>query len=170
MKLRKLEQKDAPYMLEWMHDKSVVEGLQKSFMSKTIEDCMAFIDAAQDISHNLHLAIVDDCDIYMGTVSLKNIKNGSAEFAITVRKSAMGIGYSDYGMSEIIRLGFEKMGLERIYWYVKPENGRALRFYDKRYRRVHNRFLLAEMKNADVPDKVGNFIWYLIEKENAEIS
>lgn len=37
----------------------------------------------------------------MGTVSLKKIQNGVAEFGIVVRKQAMGKGYSKYGMDEI---------------------------------------------------------------------
>ena len=39
MYLREFKQKDAPLMLEWMHDPSVVENLQTDFGSKTIEDC-----------------------------------------------------------------------------------------------------------------------------------
>lgn len=41
-----------------------------------------------DTRKNLHLAIVDENDEYMGTVSLKNIEEDKAEFAITVRKNA----------------------------------------------------------------------------------
>jgi diamine N-acetyltransferase len=135
--LRRLQMKDAPLMLEWMHDPSVVENLQTDFASKTIQDCENFIIAAQDCSKDLHLSIVDDKDEYMGTVSLKHIQNGSAEFAIMVRKSAMGKGYSKYAMTEIIRIGFEELNLQSIYWCVSPENKRALRFYDKNgYQRV----------------------------------
>lgn len=43
MILRKLELKDATLMLEWMHDKTVVNNLKVNFMSKTIEDCESFI-------------------------------------------------------------------------------------------------------------------------------
>lgn len=120
MRLRDLELKDAPLMLEWMHDQSVVENLRGRFAEKTIEDCEAFIKASDNKEHDIHLAIVSDEDEYMGTVSLKSIDrdNDSAEFAITVRKSAMGRGYSWYGMEGIIRLAFEKYGLENIYWCV----------------------------------------------------
>ena len=80
---------------------------------------------------NLHLAVVDDNNTYMGTVSLKNIENDAAEFAITVRKNAMGKGFSKYAMSEIIRIGLEELNLKSIYWCVSPENKRAVKFYDK---------------------------------------
>ena len=89
MRLRKLELKDAPLMLEWMHDKSVVEDLRTNFLTKTMEDCENFIKCSWDDKNNWNVAIVDEDDIYMGTVSLKNIKGKSAEFGITVRACAM---------------------------------------------------------------------------------
>lgn len=133
MRLRDLELKDAPLMLEWMHDESVVEKLRGNFKEKTLEDAEKFILASANKKKDIHLAIVSDEDEYMGTVSLKSIdrSNNSAEFAITVRKTAMGRGYSWWGMEEIIRLAFEKYGLENVYWCVSRANDRAVRFYDK---------------------------------------
>lgn len=131
MRLRDLELKDAPFMLEWMHDESVVEKLRGRFAEKTIKDCEAFIKASENKENGIHLAIVSDEDEYMGTVSLKSVKDESAEFGIAVRKCAMGRGYSWYGMEEIIRLAFEKYSLESVYWCVSRSNERAVRFYDK---------------------------------------
>lgn len=131
MKLRKLERKDAPFMLEWMHDPAVVENMRTDFAQKTIEDCEAFIDASQNKKGDIHLAITDDSDEYMGTVSLKNVAVSEAEFAIAVRRPAMGQGYAQYGMKEIIRHGLDDLGLASVYWCVSPENKRAVRFYDK---------------------------------------
>lgn len=137
MRLRKLEEKDAPLMLEWMRDPSVVEYMQTDFASKTIEDCLDFIKYAADHTTDVHFAVVDDNDEYMGTVSLKHIMDGSAEFAITVRKAAMGRGFSSFAMKEIIEYGFNTLNLNSIYWCVRPENKRAVRFYDKNgYKRV----------------------------------
>ena len=133
MRLRDLELKDAPLMLEWMHDENVVEKLRGNFKEKTLQDAEKFILSSVNKKKDIHLAIVSDEDEYMGTVSLKSIdrSNNSAEFAITVRKSAMGRGYSWWGMEEIIRLAFEKYGLENVYWCVSRANDRAVRFYDK---------------------------------------
>ena len=72
MKLRKLELKDAPYMLEWMHDDNVVKYMMKDFKSMRVEDCETFIEKSIGDSKNLNLAIASD-DEYMGTVSLKHI-------------------------------------------------------------------------------------------------
>ncbi len=133
MKLRKLQEKDAPLMLEWMHDESVVAKLAANFAAKTLADCQNFIAASQGDPENLHLAIADDADTYMGTVSLKHIDRaaGTAEFAITVRACAMGKGFSRFGMESILKMGVAELGLPAIYWCVSPANARAVRFYDK---------------------------------------
>lgn len=166
MNLRKLKQKDAPFMLEWMHDETVIEHMQTNFASKTIEDCKAFIKTAQDCSSDLHLAITDDKDIYMGTVSLKHIKNGTAEFAITVRKSAMGQGYSKYAMEEIIHLGFDKLNLILIYWFVAIENKRAIKFYNKNKYEMIDYNLLAPIIIHEELKKIKDkkYIWYAIKR------
>ena len=57
MKLRKLKLKDADLMLEWMHDPFVVKDLQADFATKTITDCEAFINMAQNQVHNVHLQL-----------------------------------------------------------------------------------------------------------------
>lgn len=130
MYLRELKEEDAPLMLAWMHDESVVGKLRGNFASKTIEDCHRFISSSISET-NIHLAIASDTDEYMGTVSLKNIEDGSAEFAITVRKEAMSKGYSWFGMEAIIDKAFNELNLESVYWCVSRENERAVRFYDK---------------------------------------
>lgn len=133
MKLRKLELKDAPLMLEWMHDETVVEDLHTDFASKTIDDCIKFIENSNNFTESAHYAIASDEDEYMGTVSLKHIDRdtNSAEFAITVRKASMGRGYSWFGMEAIIEKAFSEFGLDSVYWCVSRKNTRAVRFYDK---------------------------------------
>lgn len=133
MYLRKLELKDAPLMLEWMHDESVVKGLHANFAAKTINDCVTFIENSQTVETDAHYAISSDEDEYMGTVSLKCIdrNTNSAEFAITVRGASMGKGYSWFGMEAIIDKAFNEFGLESVYWCVSRQNLRAVRFYDK---------------------------------------
>lgn len=133
MKLRQLELKDAPLMLEWMHDVDVTKNLRADFATKTVTDCEGFIKASEGISKSIHLAVVSDDDEYMGTVSLKNVDldRKIAEFGITIRKCAMGHGYAWYGMAEIIRKAFVEYELECVYWCVSMDNVRAVRFYDK---------------------------------------
>ena len=85
------------------------------------------------VEKNIHLAVADDNDEYMGTVSLKHVDKtlGFAEFAITLRAVAMGKGFSKFGMAEILKHGIETLGLKNVYWCVSAVNARAVRFYDK---------------------------------------
>ena len=163
MKLRKLKVKDAPLMLEWMHDKRVVEKLRTNFLSKTLEDCENFIKSSWDDKNNLNVAIVDENDTYMGTVSLKNIKETSAEFGITIRQCAMGKGYSIWAMKEVFRIGFEERGIKKIYWCVSPDNKRAVRFYDKNgFKRVEAKEL--DMIEGYTQEQIDAYVWYLGNK------
>ncbi len=162
MRLRKLELKDAPLMLEWMHDSDVVKNLQADFAHKTLSDCKNFIRVSQMDSKNLHRAVVDDGDMYMGTVSLKNVGNGTAEFAITIRKVAMGKGFSKYAMSEILQIGFEELNLKSVYWCVSPENKRAVKFYDK------NGYARTDFRKLNVwgytLQQLQHYIWYQVSR------
>ena len=158
MNLRKLKTEDAPFMLEWMHDDSVVHDLRTNFAAKTLEDCISFIKMAQDTKENLHLAIVDENDTYMGTVSLKHITKTSAEFGITVRKCAMGKGFSKFAMQNIIETGFKQLGLQKIYWCVAPENHRAVRFYDKN--KFDRCLAPAEAQHFYSAGEINHYLWY----------
>ena len=161
MRLRNLELKDAPLMLEWMHDESVVGKLKGNFIEKTLADAESFILASANKEKNIHLAIVSDEDEYMGTVSLKNVEDGSAELSIVTRRCAMTRGYAWYGMEEIIRLAFEEFRLESVYWCVSRENERAVRFYDK-----HNFHEALDIPSSVLERYKGmeNLKWYSVLK------
>lgn len=152
-------------MLEWMHDENVVCGLRGNFKEKTLDNCIAFINSAQKMEENIHLAIVTDADEYMGTVSLKNInrKEQDAEFAITIRESAMGKGYSWYGMHEIIRKAFEEYGLKCVYWCVSAQNERAVKFYNKHgFCRAYD---ISEDVQAQYKEMT-DLLWYEVQRNS----
>ncbi|SFO34781.1 diamine N-acetyltransferase [Pseudobutyrivibrio sp. JW11] len=178
MKIRLLKQNDAYRMLEWMHDEDVTKDLAADFKNKTIEDCRQFIDYAVNQCNdykkccNLHLAIVNDCDEYMGTVSLKDIDRDSknAEFAITIRKDAMGKGYGIWGMKKIIEIGLNNkdLGINDIYWCVSEVNKRAVKFYRK------NDYIEIE-PTSEMIDKYKEYsretklLWFKISRENVGV-
>ena len=132
MKIRNLKIKDAQRMLEWMHDEELVKFFEANFRDKELRDCEAFIQAPEG-GHNRNWAICNDEDEYLGTVSLKHIdlKNANAEYAIAMRKCALGTGASHYGTKEVLRIAFEEMGLNRVYLNVLEDNVRANKFYEK---------------------------------------
>ena len=100
VKLRKLDTSDAELMLEWMHDAEIIKGFQKDLMHMTLDDATAFCKSASSCMEikegaSLHYAVADEeTDEYLGTISLKHLDldNRSAEYAITLRRKALGSG------------------------------------------------------------------------------
>lgn len=135
--LRNLQIKDAEHMYEWMCDDTVLRGLQAHiFKNKTIEDCEKFILESNDEfvrTVNCHMAIVDENDIYQGTVSLKRIDHDhkDAEFALVLRKKAQKHGYAQTAMKEIMKIAFTKYDLDEVYWNVLKNNAPAIRLYKR---------------------------------------
>lgn len=155
--------KDLNLMYEWMHNISVTENLQKDFSVLSQKDCEQFIKDSIGDTQNIHKAIVDDNDTYMGTVSLKNINVDVAEFAIVLHPQVMGKGYAILAMKQIIEYGFKYMGLKIIYWYVSEKNQRAIKFYTK-----NNFFPLKnipeDIKNSAEAELINNkdYLWYAV--------
>lgn len=158
MVLRKLKIDDADKMLEWMHDDSVCEFMQVDFQSKTIDDCKRFIKKSFEDNSDVHFAIADDNDEYMGTISLKDVRydDGYAELGIIVRSKAMGKGFSSFAIKEIMNYAFNVLKLRRVIWCVNKFNVRANKFY------VKNGYSLTENIPIDLKDKYSseNLIWY----------
>lgn len=176
MKLRGLKIEDAEHMLSWMKDDFVTHDLKTNFREKTLEDCIAFIQNSYKNEVNWHLAIVDENDIYMGTVSLKEINafKQCAEFAITVKRNAMGKGYAKYAINSMFALGFKKMNLDKIYWSVSPENQRAIRFYDKngfqQFPIVEDKELYEQViASGYSEEEVYTYLWYLVKNPKRKI-
>lgn len=174
--LRPLTSTDAPLMLEWMHDYELVKDLHKDFSSMTIENCENFIKSAQnngDNPINIHLAIANENNEYMGTVSLKDIDHNLkvAEFGIVIRRCATGKGYSIDAMKQILEKGFKELGLKQIYWCVDTKNQRALRFYDKNgFNRVnlkdYKKLYEHVLNSGDYEqDKIDSYVWYIAEEQ-----
>lgn len=168
--LRNLKIQDAPLMLEWMHDKEVVENLSKNFTDMTIKDCENFILKNMEIREQpqeIHLAIVDLNNEYQGTVSLKEIDyiTKSAEFAISIRKKAMGTGIAIEATREIFDYGVDNLGIEVMYWCVAPKNKRAVRFYEKNnFARIDAEKLKWKVNYSDQEKKM--YFWYCIRRQD----
>lgn len=131
--LRPLQQKDAPHMLEWMHDERVNRYFQFDFASMTEEDALRFIGEAQDFSQSVHLAIAGDDDVYLGTVSLKHIDPIArcAEFAIVLRSCAQGRGAGMAAVRAILDRAFGQLALHCVYLNVLSDNKPAVSLYEK---------------------------------------
>ena len=161
--LRRLESKDAGRMLEWMQNADVVQFLRLRDNSADIEEVLKFIESSFDESRNIHFAIVDLNDNYMGTVSLKSIENSEAEYAIALHPSAMGTGAARQATVKILFYAFYKLKLDRVYLHVLEENTRAVKFYDKMADIGMTRF---QKKEQEFLTQTKISLWYEIHTDN----
>ena len=133
MILRKLELKDAPFMLEWMKDDTISRHFNNNFINMRLDDCIKFIRDSDNNKKNIHYAICNNEDQYIGTISLENFdfKNKNAEYAIVVTKKAMGTGIAKEATDAILKIAFDELSLHKVYLCVSEKNKRAISFYEK---------------------------------------
>ncbi len=131
--LRALRPEDAEGMLEWMHDAEIDHLFQQDFLHMTSEKVARFIQSSHEPSDSMHFAICGEHDEYLGTISLKSIDKAqsTAEYAIATRKRAHGTGVNAAATQQIFEYASSELGLKSVYLNVKPENKRAIAFYEK---------------------------------------
>jgi diamine N-acetyltransferase len=161
--LRRLEKADAPLMLEWMHDEDIQRSFQRNMMSATLQDAEDFCQSAAvpdelQGGENIHFAIADENDEYLGTVSLKNVdvKNKTAEYAIVTRKKAHRKGVAAQATKLVLQKAFEEYGLHRVYLNVLENNQVAIKLYEKSGFSYEGEFKQHILKDG----KYMNLQWY----------
>ena len=136
MKLRKLEEKDADGMLEWMHDPEIQKEFRFNAERKDKDAVLRFIrEADTDLvdGKDIHYAISNEDEEYLGTISLKNVDlaNKNAEYAIGLRRMAQRQGIGTEATQQILEMAFEQYHLEKVYLNVLSDNERAIRLYER---------------------------------------
>ena len=159
--LRRLEMKDIKGMLEWMHDDEIMSCFRMDVASE--EKMRAFIERSFS-NENRHYAIADEHDEYLGTISLKNIdqKNENAEYAIVLRREAMGMGIAQCATKQLLDIAFCELKLHRVYLNVLSENKRAIQFYEKMKFKFEGEF----KQSLKVEDRYVDLSWYAVFKED----
>ncbi|MEL7605884.1 MAG: GNAT family protein [Sedimentibacter saalensis] len=167
MVLRKLQDKDYEYMKEWMNDEEITSNFRTDFKNIKENEIRKFIQNSYT-EVNINLAVVNVMDEYMGTISLKNInhtdKNG--EYAIVLRKKAIGTGLATLATEELLRISFCELGLNRVYLNVYSENLRAIKFYEKVGFKYEGEF----KKHICVNNVFKNLMWFAILKEEYKLN
>lgn len=138
IRLRELQEKDAKFMLEWMHDKDIQKGFKKDMLRATLADAERFCAGAVipervSTGDSLNFAIVNDEDEYLGTISLKDIDldDKKAEYAIVTRKTAHGKGIAFKATGLVLEKAFNEYGLHRVFLSVYADNKAAIKLYEK---------------------------------------
>lgn len=160
--LRPLMEKDAPRMVEMMHDAQTTQYLQIGGPGYTRENALRFIAGTADETGSVHRAVVDSNGVYQGTISLKNLDMAKkeAEYAISMHPDAQGKGAARDATQSILHYAFHCLKLERVYLNVLDENQRAVRFYEK------NGFIYRETTIASIHGIEKPLRWYDIKSRD----
>lgn len=162
IRLRRLEEKDIPGMLEWMHDPEINRWYRFDGASMTEERARNFI-AGSFTETSRHYAIADEDDQYLGTISLEDIdrENAHALYAVSLRACAQGHNVAYSATKLLLEIAFHELDLERVYLNVLSDNERAKRFYEKAGFRYEGRF----RKHLMLRGAWHDWDWYSILKE-----
>lgn len=163
MALRKLEPKDRYGMLEWMQDKDIMACFRMEKDTIDEEKVKNFIEDSFNEKCR-HYAIVDEHDEYLGTISLKNIDsaNSNAEYAVVLRKQAIGGGVARTATNELLDIAFNELKLQKVYLNVLSNNKRAINFYRKINFKLEGEF----KDHVYIGGKYVDLSWYAINKED----
>lgn len=136
MKLRQLCMEDAEGMLEWMHDPDINSCFRFDASSYDLEKVQSFIKKASESYQQgleYHFAVTEAGQEYLGTISLKavDLVNRNAEYAICLRKSAMGKGLAYEATMKLLEFAFDKLDLNKVYLNVLSNNRNAIRLYER---------------------------------------
>lgn len=162
--LRGLELSDAEPMLEWMLEPDIYEKMQYDPKEQNLEKCKNFIRESWEDKRNLHYAVTNGKNEYLGTVSLKNIDriNKKAEFAIALHPKAMGKGVSTAALCAIMEKAFCDLDLNKVYLYVRSDNERAVAFYEKCHLEYEGRF----KEHIFLYGEYRDICWYALRKSD----
>ena len=155
--LRELDFCDAEAMLAWLHEPAVRRYLEGGKESISLAEVEQFILSSRITEGDLHWAVADEKDVFLGMVSLKNIDftRGQAEFSIGLCASAQGQGYASKAADGLLHHVFCALGLDRIYMYTRPENGATCAF-NLRYGFIP----LSVLPEGVARHAKGDFCWY----------
>ena len=148
-------------MLEWMRDPAIARFFRFDATAMTEEKCLDYIKAANEDPLCRHFAVADESDAYLGTISLKNIRDGSAEYAVSMRRCAHGTGAALQATRELLRIAFDDLKLDTVYLNVLEENLRANAFY----RKAGFHFVRSEENALELRGEQKTLNWYEINRE-----
>lgn len=162
--LRVLRLSDADYMEEFVQDEDIATNLLFTRYPYSKENMIEFIKSSWRDQRNVHYAITNDNDEYIGTISLKNISyvDRNAEYAIVTRRKFWGQGVASQATDKILLYGFSTLNLNKVYLNVLRSNERAVKFYEKYGFKLEGVFEKHIYGNGNYVD----LLWYSIFKCN----
>ncbi len=138
VRLRAYEKSDLDAVMKWVNDEEVTDLLGGEMLAYPLSSIAEakFIEAAgnsSDRQKNFAIETLAERR-YIGAISFNVIdwRNRCAGLGIVIGdKSIWGKGYGTDAMRVLMRLGFDKMNLHRLWLHVHDSNQRAIASYEK---------------------------------------
>ena len=138
VRLRAYEKSDLDAVMKWVNDEEVTDFLAGGMLTYPVSSIAEekFIEAtakSSDTEKSFAIETLAERK-YLGGVAFHAINwlNRSAGVGITIGdKSFWGRGYGTDAMHVMMRLGFDKMNLHRLWLHVYDYNQRAIASYEK---------------------------------------
>lgn len=134
VKIRKLRVSDGEISWKWRNDPKVWKLTGRRWTGNVTEEIEKdWIKEVIKKSDELRFAIcVGDDEQYIGNVQLTDIENGEAEFHVFIgEKSYWGKGIGTAATNLMVDYAFRKLGLVKIYLFVKEGHSAAIKAYTK---------------------------------------
>jgi len=136
VRLRGLEPRDFDSVMRWMKDEVVTRYLSQAFIytfSKNGESGWIEGISTRNYTDNIFAVETGDGEL-VGSAGLHKINwiDRKAELAVMIGEKVLwNRGYGTQTVRELLRLGFTKMNLRRIYLRVSSNHLGAIRVYEK---------------------------------------
>ena len=113
------------------------EELVTLHLEPEVVEMLGVIALPQEIptedENNLTYSILDEEDRFIGIIELFNIswRNKRAEMSISIKAEHRGKGYGYEAVMQLLNIGFERLGFNRIWLRVLEHNHGAIACYKK---------------------------------------
>jgi RimJ/RimL family protein N-acetyltransferase len=138
VRLRAYEKSDLDAVMKWINDEEVTDllgGEMLAYPVSSIAEAKFIEESGVSSDRQKNFAIETLAERrYIGAISFNVIdwRNRCAGLGIVIGdKSLWGKGYGTDAMRVLMRLGFDKMNLHRLWLHVHDANRRAIASYEK---------------------------------------
>ena len=130
--LRPMQEEDLKKSLDWVNDAHTARAVNR-FSPVSYANHLNWFHSIINDPKRTVFAIDSDNGSYIGNCGFNDIdfRNRKAELWIYLDKNATGKGYGLNATTDLIKYGFNKLNLNRIYLYVMEYNKPAISLYKK---------------------------------------
>lgn len=128
--LRAWERADLESFFRWFNDAEVTQYIGTAYPALSMDQELRFYEQGLDNKHRY--CIVTKAGVLIGNCSLNRIEavHRHAEIGIVIgEKDYWSQGYGREALGLLLRIGFESLGLNRLFLRVVDFNARAQRCY-----------------------------------------